>query len=71
MNFRLSTRESQILREVINGRTNHIIANKLYISNATVKAHVSTLIQKLKVDNRVQLAVAGVCMLMDQINFDE
>ena len=71
MTFHLSQRECQILREVIGGKTNNIIANKLYISKATVKAHISSLIQKFKVANRVELAVMGICLFMDQIYFDE
>lgn len=71
MYYGLSKRELQVLRELINGETNNIIADKLYISKATVKAHISSLIQKFKAKNRVELAVMGVCFLLDQLSFDE
>jgi len=39
------------------GRSNADIAAELYMSVATVKAHVSRLLTKLGADNRVQVAI--------------
>ena len=39
------------------GSSNAEIADELYMSVATVKAHVSRLLTKLDVDNRVQIAL--------------
>jgi DNA-binding NarL/FixJ family response regulator len=39
------------------GRANAEIARELHMSVATVKAHVSRLLAKLAVDNRVQIAL--------------
>jgi DNA-binding NarL/FixJ family response regulator len=39
------------------GRANSEIAAQLHMSVATVKAHVSRLLAKLEVDNRVQIAL--------------
>jgi DNA-binding NarL/FixJ family response regulator len=53
----LTAREMAVLRAVATGDTNHEIGVRLGISGQTVKKHVSVLIQKLHVRNRVQLAV--------------
>ena len=39
------------------GKSNADIAAELFMSVATVKAHVSRLLQKLDLDNRVQIAL--------------
>jgi DNA-binding NarL/FixJ family response regulator len=53
----LTTREEGVLRAVATGASNVEIGRRLGISGQTVKKHVSVLIQKLNVRNRVQLAV--------------
>jgi len=53
----LSTRETEILRLVAQGRDNTEIAKELYLSPSTVKNHVSSILEKLGVDSRVQAAV--------------
>ncbi|WFE50857.1 response regulator transcription factor [Micromonospora sp. WMMD1155] len=53
----LTTRESEVVREVARGHGNAEIARRLAMSEATVKAHVSRALAKLHVDNRVQLAI--------------
>ena len=53
----LSTRETEILRLVAQGRDNTEIAQELYLSPSTVKNHVSSILDKLGVDSRVQAAV--------------
>jgi LuxR family transcriptional regulator of csgAB operon len=50
----LTRREKEILRFVALGKTNDQIANKLNISNLTVKTHVSNIYRKLDVPNRLQ-----------------
>lgn len=53
----LSDRERAIARAVAAGRSNAEIAAELYLSAGTVKADISTMLGKLGVDNRIQLAV--------------
>jgi two-component system, NarL family, response regulator LiaR len=56
----LTTRERQVLGLIAEGRDNNEIAAELVISPETVKTHVSAILEKLHVDNRVQAAVAAV-----------
>ena len=56
----LTTREREVLRLIAEGRDNSAIAAELVISPATVKTHVAHLLEKLKLDNRVQAAVFAV-----------
>jgi DNA-binding NarL/FixJ family response regulator len=53
----LSERERDVAVEVGRGRSNAEIAAQLYMSEATVKAHVSRLLTKLDAANRVQIAI--------------
>lgn len=53
----LSPREREVADAVGRGQPNADIAAELYMSVATVKAHVSRLLAKLDVDNRVQIAL--------------
>ncbi|NHC41590.1 response regulator transcription factor [Bacillus sp. MM2020_1] len=52
----LTTREKEILLLVSKGLTNKQIANQLFISENTVKNHMKNLLEKLNLENRVQLA---------------
>jgi DNA-binding NarL/FixJ family response regulator len=52
----LSPREREVLALVAEGRTNKAIAAALFVSPNTVKTHVTSLLRKLRVDTRVQLA---------------
>jgi DNA-binding NarL/FixJ family response regulator len=54
---RLTDREREVAVAVGQGKSNAEIAAELYMSVATVKAHVSRLLQKLELDNRVQIAL--------------
>lgn len=56
----LTTRERQVLSLIVEGKENNEIAAELVISSETVKTHVSTILEKLQVDNRVQAAVEAV-----------
>ena len=53
----LSPREREVADLVGRGAANAEIAAELHMSVATVKAHVSRLLAKLEVDNRVQIAL--------------
>jgi DNA-binding NarL/FixJ family response regulator len=53
----LSPREREVALAVGEGRANADIARELHISVGTVKSHVSQLLAKLGVDNRVQIAL--------------
>jgi DNA-binding NarL/FixJ family response regulator len=53
----LSAREHEVALAVGEGRSNAQIAAELHMSVATVKAHVSRLLAKLEVANRVQIAL--------------
>jgi DNA-binding NarL/FixJ family response regulator len=53
----LTEREEQILAAVARGRSNAEIAAELYITLSTVKTHVASLMAKLGVRNRVEIAV--------------
>jgi DNA-binding NarL/FixJ family response regulator len=53
----LSPRERDILALIGDGLTNREIGNKLYLSEKTVKNHISRLLAKLGVQRRVQAAV--------------
>ncbi|MFD2701722.1 response regulator [Paenibacillus shunpengii] len=51
----LTTREREILNWVASGKTNREIADRLGISDQTVKNHLKNILQKLQLENRVQL----------------
>jgi NarL family two-component system response regulator LiaR len=53
----LSDRELDVLRLIADGCSNAEIANKLYISEKTVKGHVSNILSKLHMMDRTQAAV--------------
>jgi DNA-binding NarL/FixJ family response regulator len=56
----LTSREREVLRLIVEGRENSQIATELVISPETVKTHVSSILDKLGADNRVQAAVEAV-----------
>ena len=56
----LSERERQVLRLVAEGKGNQEIGEALYIGQSTVRNHISSILMKLQVDNRVQAAVRAV-----------
>ncbi|WP_207458445.1 response regulator transcription factor [Azospirillum sp. SYSU D00513] len=53
----LSQREVQILRCLLNGDSNKMIANHLSITEATVKVHLKSLLRKINASNRTQAAI--------------
>ena len=56
----LSDREIQVLKLIANGNDNSVIAGELHISPKTVKNHISNILMKLQIDNRIQAAVYAV-----------
>ena len=56
----LSERELQVLRLIANGKDNSQIAEALHISPKTVKNHISNILMKLQIENRIQAAVYAV-----------
>lgn len=53
----ISARERDVLRLLAQGRDNQAIAGELLIGLGTVKSHVTSVLEKLGVENRVQAAV--------------
>jgi DNA-binding NarL/FixJ family response regulator len=53
----ITAREREIIREVALGRRNAEVARKLFISEVTVKRHLSNIFQKLGVRDRVELTL--------------
>jgi DNA-binding NarL/FixJ family response regulator len=53
----LTSRETDVLKLIANGLTNNQIAEKLFISENTVKGHVSNILSKLHLADRTQVAV--------------
>lgn len=56
----LTRREVDVLRLVAQGDSNRSIAKKLYISEKTVKNHLTNIFQKLGVEDRTQAAIHAV-----------
>lgn len=54
---RLTDRELDVARAVGSGLSNAEISGRLFLSVATVKAHVGRILDKLDADNRVQVAI--------------
>jgi DNA-binding NarL/FixJ family response regulator len=53
----LSSREHEVVLAIAQGKSNAELAGELYLSVATVKAHVSHILAKLNLDNRTQIAL--------------
>ena len=56
----LSDREFEVLKLIANGKDNAQIARELFISPKTVKNHISNILMKLQIENRIQAAVYAV-----------
>jgi two-component system, NarL family, nitrate/nitrite response regulator NarL len=56
----LTRRETEILLLITKGISNKQIADQLFISENTVKNHLKNLLEKLKLENRVQLAIYAI-----------
>jgi DNA-binding NarL/FixJ family response regulator len=58
--YNLTQREHDILALLSEGRSNRSIAQNLYLSEKTVKAHLAAIFRKLGVTNRTQAAMMAV-----------
>lgn len=56
----LTKREAEVLRLMAEGRSNKSIGEYLYISEKTVKNHVSSILQKMEVDDRTQAVIIAI-----------
>ena len=56
----LSQRELDVLKLISSGKDNAMIAAELHISPKTVKNHISNILMKLQIENRIQAAVYAV-----------
>ncbi len=63
----LSERELEVLRLIVDGKSNQEIGEKLFVTLATVKTHVRSILNKLSVDDRTQAAVKA--MRQGLVNF--
>ncbi|WP_285491534.1 response regulator [Staphylococcus haemolyticus] len=57
---KLSKREIEVLAEMVKGKTNKEIANTLFVSEKTIKTHVSHIFNKLSVTDRTQAAIYAI-----------
>ena len=60
-----SKRENEVLRCLIAGASNKLIARELGIAAATVKVHVKALLRKMQVANRTQAAISALQLIGD------
>ena len=56
----LTRRECEVLQLMTDGRSNRSIGEDLYISEKTVKNHVSNILQKMNVEDRTQAVVEAI-----------
>jgi two-component system response regulator DegU len=59
-NSPLTRREAEVLRLMAEGKSNKSIGEFLFISEKTVKNHVSSILQKLEVDDRTQAVIVAI-----------
>ena len=53
----LSDREVEIVQCLLRGESNKLIANRLSITEATIKVHIKSVLRKIKATNRTQAAI--------------
>jgi DNA-binding CsgD family transcriptional regulator len=66
----LTAAEKRVLRLISRAKTNKEIAADLNISPATVKRHLENVLRKLRLKNRVELAIYGLMMKGCPSGFD-
>src|SRR5262245_33872677 len=64
----LSSRELAILRTLMEGASNKVIARRLVITEATVKVHMKAILRKLRLQNRTQAAIWARNYLGEQLS---
>ena len=70
----LSDREIEVLRLLTQGKTDQEIADQLVLTNVTIRTHVSRVLTKLGLKNRVQAALYGIrsgMVTLDEANFTD
>lgn len=68
----LTEREQEVLRHLALGRTNHEIAERLSVSDETVKTHVGNILTKLQLAHRTQAVIYALkkrLISLDEIEF--
>ncbi|MFE5492208.1 LuxR C-terminal-related transcriptional regulator [Streptomyces virginiae] len=56
---RLTSREREVFALLSEGVSNQALADSLYVSERTVRAHISSISEKLRLDSRMQLCLAS------------
>lgn len=56
----LSAREIEVLKEIVKGKSNKEIGEALFVSEKTVKTHVSHILNKLEVSDRTQAVIYAI-----------
>lgn len=56
----LSKRETEVLKEIVKGNSNREIGEALFVSEKTVKTHVSHILNKLEVSDRTQAVIYAI-----------
>ena len=59
-NYHFTDREFEILKRIVKGESNTQIGKELFISFHTVKVHVSSILRKLQVENRIKASIKAV-----------
>lgn len=67
MEKKLSERELEILRCLIAGYPNKVIARRLHITDTTVKVHLKNILRKINLSNRTQAAIWAVSQGLEGI----
>jgi two-component system nitrate/nitrite response regulator NarL len=57
---RLSIREKCVLRYLVEGDSNKVIARRIEVTEATVKVHIKAILRKIRVQNRTQAAIWAI-----------
>ncbi|OUM98916.1 MAG: DNA-binding response regulator [Paenibacillaceae bacterium ZCTH02-B3] len=60
INVPLTKREIEVLRLMAEGKSNKMIGEHLFISEKTVKNHVSSILQKMEVEDRTQAVIVSI-----------
>jgi DNA-binding NarL/FixJ family response regulator len=60
VSFNLSDREIEVLNLLVQGMSNSAIAETLFLSESTIKAHLRSIMTKFEVNDRVQVAVIAL-----------
>lgn len=56
----VTNREKEILTQIAQGKTNRQISQELLLSQSTVRNHISSIFNKLRISNRTQATVVAI-----------